>query len=144
MRGWKWCLVAVAGLGLAGCEKREEESLMRPEVGRLGEEPAVEQEAPLEGKGVLGGEDMGDQEFFGTVTSVGPRQLVVRNDGGEQLRLQLNESTELVREGVKVRPQEVREGSNVRASYDERDGAYIATEVTVFPSPVQQAPNRGQ
>jgi hypothetical protein len=113
---------------------------MRPEVGRLGAEPAVEQEAPLEGKGVLGGEDMADQEFFGTVTSVSPRQLVVRNDGGEQLQLQINERTELVREGVKVRPQEVREGSNIRASYDERNGAYIATEVTVFPSPVQQAP----
>jgi hypothetical protein len=146
MRRWTWCLAAVVGLGLAaGCEKRGEESLMQGEQGRAGERPFMgaertEQDAPLEGKGRLGGENVVDQEFLGTVTSVSPNQVVVRNDSGEQLPLRINEQTQLVRNGVRVGAQELREGTNVRASYDERDGAYIATDVTVFPSSAQPKP----
>lgn len=139
MRRWTGCLVAVAGLGLAaGCERREVGEVEQPvqvERGRLGEEWPVEQEAPLEGKGTLGGEKLVDQEFYGTVVSLTPEAMVLRDDRGQQMTFEFSERTRFVREGVPVQPQVLREGAEVRTAYDERGGDYIASEITVYAVP---------
>jgi hypothetical protein len=135
MRKGMWSLVAIAGLGLAaGCQKDEgsqQQSVMRPEKDFLGEERAVEQQAPLEGKGTLGGENVVDQEAFGTVTSVAPDRFVVRDDEGAEQTLRIGKETRFMRGGSVVQSGQLREGAQIRASYDERDGAYIADEVTI-------------
>ena len=147
MRKGMWSLVAVAGLGLAaGCQRNEggEQDVVRLEEGRLGKERPVEQQAPLEGKGRVGGEDLADQEAYGTVTSVAPDRFVVRDDEGVEQTFRIDEKTRFVRDGAAVQRGQLREGAQVRASYDERDGAYIADEVTLQPSGAgaQQGPVR--
>ena len=148
MRKGLWSLVAVAGLGLAaGCQKNEggeQQDVVRLEEGRLGEERAVEQQAPLEGKGRLGGEDMVDQEAYGTVTSVAADRFVVRTQEGVEQTFRIDKDTHFVRDGAVVQRGQLREGAQIRTSYDERDGAYIADEVTLQPSGVgsQQGPVR--
>jgi hypothetical protein len=146
MRKGMWCLVAAAGLGLAaGCQKNEggaQQGAARAEQGYLGEERAVEQPAPLEGKGRLGGENVVDQEAYGTVTSVSPTQFVVRDDEGTEQTFRIEQETRFMRDGAAVQRGMLREGTQVRTSYDERDGAYIADEVTLQSSGsgAQQAP----
>jgi hypothetical protein len=139
MRKGMWCLVAAAGLGLAaGCQKNEGGG----QKGAASQERAVEQPAPLEGKGRLGGENVVDQEAYGTVTSVTPNQFVVRDDEGTEQTFRIEQETRFMRDGAAVQRGMLREGTQIRTSYDERDGAYIADEVTIQSpgSGAQQAP----
>lgn len=141
MHKWMWSLSAVALLGLsAGCNKGRNENASesgvvgKAESGRLGEEEAVENESFAEQRPeVIGGEDLADQEFYGTVTGVAANSITVRDKGGTTMTLQVDEDTRILREGRPAEKAQLQEGSQVRASYDELSGQYEATQVEVFP-----------
>lgn len=143
MHKWMWSLSAVALLGLAtGCNKGRNENASeqgqgvvgKAESGRLGEEEAVESESIAEQRPeVIGGEDLADQEFYGTVTGVAANSITVRDKGGTTMTLQVDEDTRFVREGQPARKAQLQEGTQVRASYDELSGQYEATQVELFP-----------
>ncbi|HZI15819.1 MAG TPA: hypothetical protein VE153_35965 [Myxococcus sp.] len=130
MRQWMWMLVA-AGLGVAtGC-KQQGESVVT-ESGRLGEERRPEQQAPLEGKGVLGGEDLAEQEFYGTITSLSGNGFTARDEEGVERPFRVESRTEVVRDGKPVGRGQLREGAQIRTTYDELDGQWVADEVEIY------------
>jgi len=136
MRQWTWVLMA-AGLGMAtACKDRAE-----TERGRLGEERRPEQEAPLEGKGVLGGEDLAEQEFYGTITSLSGNGFTARDDTGVERPFRLEQGTRFVREGQAVNRGQLQEGSQIRTTYDELEGQWVADKVEIYPgTPSRERP----
>ena len=141
MHKWTWSLTAVALLGLsAGCNKGRNEnaddrSVVATERGRLGEEAPVENESVTEQRPeVIGGEDLADQEIYGTVTGVAANTLTVRDRGGSTMTLTLDERTRIFHQGGQSADRaQLQEGQQVRASYDELEGHYEATRVELFP-----------
>lgn len=128
MRQWTWVWVA-ASLGMTTACK----DAVEVERGRLGEERRPEQEAPLEGKGVLGGEDLAEQEFFGTITSMSGNSFTVRDDDGVERPFRVEQGTRFMREGQQVNRGQLREGAQIRTTYDERDGQFVADQVEIYP-----------
>jgi hypothetical protein len=121
MREWTWSLTVAALLGLAsGCKE---------ERARPGQEDRVAEQSPE----VLGGEDLADQEIYGTVTGVAGNSLTVRDKGGTTMTLALDADTHFVSRGQQADRAQLHEGSQVRASYDELNGKYEATTVELFP-----------
>ncbi|MBZ4422843.1 DUF5666 domain-containing protein [Myxococcus sp. RHSTA-1-4] len=136
MRQWTWVWVA-AGLGLTTACKDAVET----ERGRLGEERKPEQEAPLEGQGTLGGEDLAEQEFFGTITSTSGNSFTVRDDEGVERPFRVEQDTRFMREGQPVNRDQLREGTQIRTTYDEQDGQYVADQVEIYPgTPSREGP----
>ena len=140
MHKWTWSLTAVALLGLAsGCNKGNNENandrgVVATERGRMGEEAPVENESVTEQKPeVIGGEDLADQEIYGTVTGVAGNSLTVRNPSGSTtLTLTLDDDTRFIRQGQQADRGQLQEGMQVRASYDEDEGKYEATTVELL------------
>lgn len=131
MRQWTWMLVA-AGLGVAtGC-KQQGGDVVEVERGRLGEERRPEQEAPLEGKGTLGGEDLAEQEFYGTITSMSGDSFTARDEEGVERPFRVEAETSVVRDGKPVGRGQLREGAQIRTTYDEQDGQYVAGQVEIY------------
>ncbi len=120
MHKWTWSLTAVALLGLAGCKKESD---------RLGQEDRVAEQNPEN----LGGEDLADQEIYGTVTGVAGNSITVKEKDGTTLTLALGEDTRIVSGGQQADRAQLQEGSQVRASYDEPGGRYEATLVELYP-----------
>ncbi|HEX8434131.1 DUF5666 domain-containing protein [Archangium sp.] len=135
MHKWTWSLTAVALLGLApGCTKGGNESaqdkgVASVERGRMGENDRVAEQSPE----VLGGEDLADQEIYGTVTGVAGNSVTVQDKGGTTMTLALDADTRFVSRGQQADRGQLQEGSQVRASYDELNGQYEATTVELFP-----------
>jgi hypothetical protein len=120
MHKWMWSLTAAALFGLVGCKQ---------ESGRLGQEDRVAEQSPE----VTGGEDLADQEIYGTVTGVAGNSITVKDDGGTTMTLALGEDTRFVSRGQQADRAQLQEGSQVRASYDELSGKYEATTVELLP-----------
>jgi hypothetical protein len=120
MHKWTWSLAAVALLGLTGCKKESD---------RLGQEDRVAEQNPKN----LGGEDLADQEIYGTVTGVAGNSVTVKDEGGTTMTLALGEDTRIISRGQQADRAQLQEGSQVRASYDELGGKYEATTVELFP-----------
>ncbi len=140
MHKWTWSLAAVALLGLAsGCKQRSAESPERvsnPEVvsGNRGDETPNDEQSITEGRpDITGGEDPADQEFYGTVTGVAANSVTVRDQGGTTMTLVLEDDTRFIRQGQQAARTQLREGMQVRASYDEDEGHYEATTVELLP-----------
>jgi hypothetical protein len=126
MHKWTWSLTAAALLGLAtGCTKGDNES------GRPGANDRVAEQSPE----VLGGEDLADQEIYGTVTGVAGNSVTVKDKGGTTMTLALGADTHFVSRGRQADRAQLQEGSQVRASYDESNGQYEATTVELLPKP---------
>lgn len=128
MRQWTWVLMA-AGLGMATACK----DVVEREQGRLGDERRPEQEAPLEGKGVLGGEDLAEQEFYGTITSLSGNGFTARDDEGVERPFRVEQGTRFMREGQDVNRGQLQEGSQIRTTYDELEGQWVADQVEIYP-----------
>jgi hypothetical protein len=140
MHKWTWSLTAVALLGLtSGCTKGDnarsqanansEQGIAAQERDRSGREVPVENQ-DLE---VLGGENLADQEFYGTVLGVAGDSLTVRDKGGTTMTFQLDADTHVVSQGKQADRAQLHEGSQVRTAYDETEGKYEATTVELFP-----------
>lgn len=137
---WTWSLTAVALLGLtSGCNKD------RTDAGRLDREktvqpgterantPLADSRQPEQNPEVTGGEDLADQEIYGTVTGVAGNSLTVRNPSGSTtLTLTLDDDTRFIRQGQQADRGQLQEGMQVRASYDEDEGRYEATTVELL------------
>jgi hypothetical protein len=117
MRWWGWSVVALAAMGLGGCE-------------RTSATPVVVKDAPLESEGVIGGEDLA--EFRGTVTAVGGTQFIVRGENGEEQPFEIDDQTDFIHAGRPVERLELQEGAQVRTRYDEREGEKVADEVEIY------------
>jgi hypothetical protein len=139
---WTWSLTAVALLGLAsGCksDRTDEGRVQREQTvqpGREGEAtPLADSRQPEQSPQVTGGEDLADQEIFGTVTAMGGNSLTVRNPSGSTtMTLELDEDTRFIRQGQPADRGQLQEGMQVRASYDEAEGKYEATTVELLPA----------
>jgi hypothetical protein len=136
MRQWTWVVMA-ASLGLATACKDAVET----ERGRLGEEARPEQEAPLEGKGTLGGENLADQEFYGTITALDGNGFTARDDSGQELPFRVQQGTSFMRDGQPVGLGQLREGSQIRTTYDELEGQYVADQVEIYPGTPSREPS---
>jgi len=143
MHKWMGGLTAVALLGLtAGCTKgsnpNNEQGIAAQELDRSGREVPVENQ-DLE---VIGGKNLADQEFFGTVTGVAADSITVRDKGGTTMTLELDEGTRFVSQGQQADRAQLNEGSQVRAAYDETEGKYEATTVELFPKASEPPPRK--
>jgi hypothetical protein len=114
MRRWMWSAVVLAGLGLAACKS---------------ETPVVARSAPLESEGVLGGPDL--RRLQGTVTAVSKTQFIVRDAEGKERPLEIDDETGFFHRGQAVERVQLQEGKQVRASYDEREGEWVADTVEI-------------
>ncbi len=140
MHQWMWSLMAVALLGLAsGCDKGRNENtngqgVVSVERGRPGEEAPLENPRGTEQRPeVIGGEDLADQEIYGTVTGVAAHGVTVRDEDGTTMTLGLDADTRFVSGGQPANRAQLQEGMRVRAAYDELGGKYEATTVELFP-----------
>jgi hypothetical protein len=98
--------------------------------------PLADSHQPEQNPEVTGGEDLADQEIYGTVTGVAGNSITVRNPSGSTtMTLALEEDTRFVRQGRPADRGQLREGVQVRASYDENQGKYEATTVELLPAP---------
>lgn len=110
MRRGMWSLVALVGLGLAGCTK----------------------DAPLESEGVLGNGSPIEREFRGTVTAVGRTQFIVRDSAGVERPFEVDDATDFVQRGEPVERGQLQEGKQIRTTYEEREGEWVADEVEIY------------
>ncbi|WP_375770201.1 DUF5666 domain-containing protein [Archangium gephyra] len=140
MHKWTWSLTAVALLGLAsGCNERRVENTGRESdrtvvSGIQGDETPNDNQSITEGRPDLtGGANPADQEIYGTVTGMASGTVTVRDRGGTTMTLVLDDDTRFVRQGQQAARGQLREGMQVRASYDEDEGHYEATTVELFP-----------
>ena len=141
MHKWTWSLTAVALLGLAsGCNERRVENTGRESdrtvvSGIQGDETPNDNQSVTEGRPDLtGGANPADQEIYGTVTGMGAQSITVRdNSGSSTMTLALQEDTRFLSQGQPAQRTQLREGMQVRASYDELGGKYEATTVELFP-----------
>jgi hypothetical protein len=139
MHKWTWSLAAVALLGLAsGCKQRVQDA--RSESGQTvvsgiqGDETPNDEQSITEGRpDITGGANPADQEIYGTVTGMAAGSVTVRDRGGTTMTLVLEEDTRFVRQGQQAARSQLREGMQVRASYDEDKGHYEATTVEILP-----------
>lgn len=127
MHKWTWTLAAVALLGLAsGCKERTRAT--------PGDETPNDEQSLTEGRPDLtGGEDLADQEIYGTVTGMAANSVTVRDRGGTTMTLVLEDDTRFLRQGQQAARTQLREGMQVRAAYDEDEGHYEATTVELLP-----------
>ncbi len=135
MHKWTWSLTVAALLGLAtgctkgGTENTQDKGVVARERDRMGQDDRIAEQSPE----VLGGEDLADQEIYGTVTGVAGDSLTVQHENGTKMTLALGEDTHFVSRGQQADRNQLQEGTQVRASYDELNGKYEATTVEVFP-----------
>lgn len=132
MRQWMWTLLIAGGLGLGatGCKQRE--NRMEREPGPLGSEWQPRQDAPPETVDLLGGERPMDEEFLGTVTATERGGFTARDDDGMEHPFVVNEDTRFVKDGQPVARTQLREGSQVRTTYDATQGPWIASQVDIY------------
>ncbi len=148
MHKWMWSLPAVALLGLAaGCSKGDTvhtrgESSSTVTRGNEGDSTPADNQSITEGHPeVTGGQNPADQEIYGTVTGVGANSITVRNrTGSTTMTLVLQPNTLVVSQGRRADRDQLREGVQVRAAYDELGGKYEATTVELNPMAAAKPP----
>jgi|GEM_PF-1493978 len=139
MHKWTWSLAAVALLGLAsGCKQRVQDARSESDQtvvsGIQGDESPNDEQSITEGRpDITGGANPADQEIYGTVTGMAAGSVTVRDRGGTTMTLVLEDDTRFVRQGQQAARTQLREGMQVRASYDEDEGHYEATTVELLP-----------
>ncbi|MFY0526338.1 hypothetical protein ACN28I_25420 [Archangium gephyra] len=139
MHKWTWSLAAVALLGLAsGCKERVQDARSESDQtvvsGIQGDESPNDEQSITEGRpDITGGANPADQEIQGTVTGMAAGSVTVRDRGGTTMTLELEDDTRFVRQGQQAARSQLREGMQVRASYDEDEGHYEATTVEILP-----------
>ena len=147
MHKWTWSLAAVALLGLAsGCKQRVQDARSESDQtvvsGIQGDESPNDEQSITEGRpDITGGANPADQEIYGTVTGMAAGSVTVRDRGGTTMTLVVEDDTRFVRQGQQAARSQLREGMQVRASYDEDEGHYEATTVELLPgasAPQQQ------
>ena len=135
MHKWTWSLTVAALLGLAtgctkgGTENTQDKGVVARERDRMGQDDRIAEQNPE----VLGGEDLADQEIYGTVMGMGTGSVTVRDRGGTTMTLVLDDDTRFIRQGQQAARTQLREGMQVRAAYDEDEGHYEATTVELLP-----------
>lgn len=139
MHKWTWSLAAVALLGLAsGCKQRVQDTRSESDQtvvsGIQGDESPNDEQSITEGRpDITGGANPADQEIYGTVTGMAAGSVTVRDRGGTTMTLVVEDDTRFVRQGQQAARTQLREGMQVRASYDEDEGHYEATTVELLP-----------
>jgi hypothetical protein len=135
-KGMRSLLVVVGLVGLGSACKSGEQGV-ESERGRLGEEARLEQPALGEARTpeVLGGEDVAEQEIYGKVSALTPHSITVQGDEthGRPLSLEVNEQTRFVLRGQPASRNQLEEGVQVRTTYDELSGKYVADMVEIIP-----------
>ena len=63
---------------------------------------------------------------------------------GNEVRLQVNEQTQVWRDGQQASLQDLQEGSQVRATYQQQEGQQVVTRIDVTESGQGAAPTREQ
>ena len=138
MHKWTWSLAAVALLGLAsGCKQRAQDARSESDQtvvsGIQGDETPNDEQSITEGRpDITGGANPADQEIYGTVTGMAAGSVTVRDQGGTTMTLVVEDNTRFVRQGQQAARTQLREGMQVRASYDEDEGHYEATTVEIL------------
>ena len=77
----------------------------------------------------------GEQLIIGEVLTASEQEVMVSVQGEPQLRLQLEPTTEIIVNGRQGRAADIREGSQVRASYRDSEGEQQAVRIEVTSSP---------
>ncbi|MFP2903839.1 hypothetical protein ACLESD_01960 [Pyxidicoccus sp. 3LFB2] len=72
------------------------------------------------------------QSVQGHVSWVGDNELLLRDAGGEERDLEVNPSTRLIRNGDSVSLRAVQQGDEVRVSYEQGPGGWVAHHVEVL------------
>jgi hypothetical protein len=155
-RGWTLLALVIGGLGL-GCREQGDASagpsageregrseLLRdlmaskerapdPEAlkGPSDSEPSAVTPGPP-GQGGSGRAEA-THSVQGQVTWVGDNELLLRDAGGEERDLEVNTGTRLLRRGDSVSLRALQQGDEVRVSYDEGPGGWVARQVEVLP-----------
>lgn len=157
-RGWTFVALMVGGLCL-GCREQSEapsgpsasDREGRSEVlrdlmaakekapdlealtGDSPSEPEVVTPGPL-GQGGSGRPEQ-TQHVQGRVSWVGDNELLLRDAGGEERDLEVNTRTRILRRGETVSLRGLQQGDEVRVSYEEGRGGWVAHQVEVLPEP---------
>ncbi|MCP3143072.1 hypothetical protein [Pyxidicoccus xibeiensis] len=151
-RGWTWLALLVGALGL-GCERGE--GLQGPSAGEregrsevlrelmASREPAPDPES-LKGPDAMVQEPTGQGgsgrpeptgSVQGHVTWVGDNELLIRDLAGVERDLEVNPGTRILLKGKSLGLGGMWTGDEVRVSYDEGPGGWVAREVEVLPRP---------
>ncbi|NMO19583.1 hypothetical protein [Pyxidicoccus fallax] len=80
----------------------------------------------------------------GRVSWVGDNELLIRDAAGQERDLEVNTGTRLLVNGAPVNLREVEEGDEVRVSYDEGPGGWVARQVEVLPTAEPDAGEQGR
>jgi hypothetical protein len=141
MARWNAC-AALAALALAvgGCSdrgkdaegERSSKSTPRQKARRQAEESSQAYERAAEEQKALAAQPRGSGErsVSGSVVRASAEELVLRQEGGlPDLRLKVDASTPVVLDGKQASVAELREGTQVRASYGEVNGEPRATRI---------------
>ncbi|MBZ4421376.1 hypothetical protein [Myxococcus sp. RHSTA-1-4] len=76
----------------------------------------------------------------GQVTWVGDDELLIRDPGGVERDVEVKPETRLQEKGSPVTLRRFSEGDEVRVSYDEGPGGWVAREVELLPAPESPPP----
>jgi hypothetical protein len=98
---------------------------------------ASEPEVVTPGRPGQGGSGRPDPtlRLHGRVSWVGDNELLLRDAGGEERDFEVNTRTQLFRRGDLVRLRALQQGDEVRVSYEEGPGGWVAHQVEVLSKP---------
>lgn len=82
-----------------------------------------------------------ERTLSGRVVSASPGSLSLEGEDRRVHRLQITENTEVLRGGERVKIGDLREGEDVRASFDVRGGERVATRIDVGQDASRQPPS---
>lgn len=80
------------------------------------------------------------KQVQGRVTWVGDNELLIRVPGGVERDLEVNPATRLLERGAPVTLRRLAEGDEVRVSYEEGPGGWVARQVELLPAPDASPP----
>jgi hypothetical protein len=162
-RLWQWAAMAgilggLCGLGLAcegslskdpSADEREARSVVLRDLVASREKPpephalqSQRKELQAEvGRGIQGGsgQAQASASFNGTVEWVGDDELLVRDTGGVERELLVQDGTHFLRGERQVSRRAVKEGAEIRVSYDVLQGEWVAREVELLRPPAVPA-----
>lgn len=115
----------------ANKDVQEEQQDVAKDQRELAEAQQQEQVAGAEGS-ATGGSGMAGTALEGSVTEASDDQLTLRPKTGQEVQVQVDQNTRVLgHDGKTLALKDIKEGDEVRASYQMRNGTNYATEVTV-------------